>query len=81
MIRHSLPAVTPEPARVRGAQANMLSFALYLLGSIVCIAGLAWIATLLGAAQVHVTIVAGILFTAAIFAAAAHKRATDPPPA
>jgi hypothetical protein len=36
----------------------MLSFALYLIGSVVCIAGLAWIATLLGAAQAYVTAIA-----------------------
>jgi len=60
-------------------QRDMLSFALYLLGSLVCIAGLAWIATLLGAADLHVTLAAGILFGAAVFAAAAHKRALEPP--
>jgi hypothetical protein len=59
----------------------MLSFALYLLGALVCIAGLAWIATLLGAAELYVTVTAGILFTIAIFAAAAHRRALEPPPA
>ena len=62
-------------------QREMLSFALYLLGSLVCIAGLAWIATLLGAAEMYVTVIAGILFSAAIFAAAAHRRALEPPPA
>ena len=36
------------------AYLDMLSFALYLIGSIVCIAGLAWIATLLGAAGADV---------------------------
>ena len=59
----------------------MLSFALYLLGSIVCIAGLAWIATLLGAAQLYVTAAAGILLAAAVFAAIAHARAVEPPAA
>lgn len=59
----------------------MLSFALYLLGAIVCVAGLAWIATLLGAAHMHVTIAAGVLFAAAIFFALAHKRALEPPAA
>lgn len=59
----------------------MLSFALYLLGSIVCIAGLAWIATLLGAAQLYVTVAAGILLAVAVFAAIAHARAVEPPAA
>lgn len=59
----------------------MLSFALYLIGSIVAIAGLAWIATLLGAAQAYVTATAGVLFAMAIVAASLHKRATQPPPA
>ena len=52
----------------------MLSFALYLIGSVVCIAGLAWIATLLGAAQTYVAAVAALLFAAAFVAALAHKR-------
>jgi hypothetical protein len=59
----------------------MLSFALYLLGSIVCIAGLAWIATLLGAAQLYVTTVAGILLAVAIVAAFVYRRAYEPPAA
>jgi hypothetical protein len=59
----------------------MLSFALYLLGSVVCIAGLAWIATLLGAGELYVTVTAAILFAIAVLAASAHKRALEPPPA
>lgn len=59
----------------------MLSFALYLLGSIVCIAGLAWIATLLGAAQIYVTGTAAVLLAISVFAAAAHRRALEPPAA
>ncbi len=59
----------------------MLSFALYLLGSLVCIAGVAWIATLLGAAEMYVTAIAGILFVVAVVAAAAHRRALEPPAA
>jgi hypothetical protein len=57
----------------------MLSFALYLLGSIVCIAGIAWVATLLGAAQLYVTATAALLFTIAIIAAASLRRALEPP--
>jgi hypothetical protein len=55
----------------------MLSFALFLIGSIVCIAGLAWIATLLGAASTYVTISAGIVLAiAAVLGGISHARAT-----
>ena len=59
----------------------MLSLALNVIGSIVCIAGLAWIATVMGASPTYVTAAAGILLAMAIFAAASRKRATEPPPA
>ncbi|HSW81962.1 MAG TPA: hypothetical protein VLH12_00705 [Usitatibacter sp.] len=55
----------------------MLSFALYLIGSVVCIAGLAWIATLLGAAHVYVSTAAALLFGVALLVALAHKRETE----
>jgi positive regulator of sigma E activity len=55
----------------------MLSFALYLIGSVVGIAGVAWIATLLGAANVYVTTAAALLFAVAFFAALAHKRENE----
>jgi hypothetical protein len=55
----------------------MLSFALYFIGSVACIAGLAWIATLLGAANVYVTAVAAFLFGMAFLGALAYKRETD----
>lgn len=58
----------------------MLSFALYLIGSIVCIAGLAWIATLLGAAGTYVTATAGVFFAVSIYLALAHRRAVTLPP-
>jgi len=58
----------------------MLSFALNLIGSIVFIAGLAWIATLLGASPAYVTATAGILLAMAVFAAALQKRERTPPP-
>jgi len=57
----------------------MLSFALYVIGSITVIAGLAWIATLLGAAATYVTPTAGILFAVAIFVAAIQRRTAEPP--
>jgi hypothetical protein len=55
----------------------MLSFGLYLIGSVVCIAGLAWIATLLGAAHVYVSTAAALLFGMALLAGLAHKRKTE----
>jgi len=58
----------------------MLSIALYLIGSIVCIAGLAWIATLLGAAATYVTATAAVLFAFSLFLAVAHRRVIAPPP-
>ena len=57
----------------------MLSFALSVIGAIVVIAGLAWIATLLGAGATYVTASAGLLFAIAIVAAAIQRRATEPP--
>ncbi len=57
----------------------MLSIVLYLIGSIVCIAGLAWIATLLGAAQAYVTATAAVMLVIALASAAARARATEPP--
>lgn len=58
----------------------MLSFALYLIGSIVCIAGLAWIATLLGAAPAYVSATAAALFSLSICIAFVHRRTIAPPP-
>ena len=57
----------------------MLSFALYVVGAIVAIAGLAWIATLLGAAGGIVTGAAAILLIAAVIGATVHRRALEPP--
>jgi hypothetical protein len=58
----------------------MLSFSLYFVGAIVVIAGLAWIATLLGAAGAIVTGVAGVsLLLATLAGASAHRRALEPP--
>ena len=57
----------------------MLSFALYVVGAIVVIAGLAWIATLLGAASVVVTGAAVVLLVLALILAAIQRRAIEPP--
>ena len=57
----------------------MLSFALYFVGAIVVIAGLAWIATLLGAAGTLVTGAAVMLLVLALIVAAIQRRAIEPP--
>ena len=57
----------------------MLSFALYFVGAIVVIAGLAWIATLLGAAGTIVTGAAATLLVLALIVAALQRRAIEPP--
>jgi hypothetical protein len=58
----------------------MLSFALYFVGAIVVIAGLAWIATLLGAAGTIVTGAAAMsLLAATVIGAGVHRRAIEPP--
>jgi hypothetical protein len=59
----------------------MLSLALYLAGAIVVIAGLAWVATLLGVASAVVTGSAGVLFVIAMLGAAVLKRTLQPPAA
>ena len=56
-----------------------MSFLLYLIGFIVFIAGLAWLATVLGVPQTYVMIGAVILLGIGIFSAAARTRTKDPP--
>jgi small basic protein len=56
-----------------------MSFLLHLIGFIVFIAGLAWLATVLGVSQTYVMIGAVILLGIGIFSAAARTRAKDPP--
>jgi positive regulator of sigma E activity len=56
-----------------------MSFLLYLIGFIVFIAGLAWLATVLGVSQTYIMIGAVILLGIGIFSAAARTRAKDPP--
>ncbi len=58
-----------------------MSFVLYLIGFIVFIAGLAWLATVLGVGQTYVMIGAVILLGIGIFTAAARTRSKDPPAA
>lgn len=56
-----------------------MSFLLYLVGFIVLIAGLGWLATTLGVSQTYIMIGAAILLGIGIFSAAARTRAQDPP--
>jgi hypothetical membrane protein len=56
-----------------------VTFALYLIGFVVFIAGLAWLATVLGVSQTYVMIGAVILLGIGIFTAATQTRAKDPP--
>ena len=54
-----------------------MSFLLYLVGSIVFIAGLAWLATVLGVSQTYIMIGAVILLGIGIFTAASTTRSKD----
>ena len=56
-----------------------MSFLLYMIGFIVFIAGLAWLATVAGVSQVFVTIGAVILLGVGIFTAIARMREKEPP--
>jgi positive regulator of sigma E activity len=55
-----------------------VSFLLYLIGFIVFIAGLAWLATVLGLSQTYIMIGAVVLLGIGIFTAAARARDRDP---
>ena len=61
-------------------EANV-SFLLYIIGFIVFIAGLAWLATVLGISQTYIMIGAVILLGIGIFTAATRTHAKDPPAA
>ena len=56
-----------------------MSFLLYIIGFIVFIAGLAWLATTVGVSQTYIMIGAVILLGIGIFTAATRTRAKDPP--
>lgn len=58
-----------------------VSFLLYIIGFVVFIAGLAWLATVLGVSQTYIMIGAVILFGIGLFTAATRTRAKDPPAA
>jgi positive regulator of sigma E activity len=55
-----------------------MSFALYLIGFIVFIAGLAWLATMAGLSQTYIMIGAVILLAIGIYTAATRTRANEP---
>ena len=56
----------------------MMSFLLYIIGFIVFIAGLAWLATIIGISQTYIMIGALILLGVGIFTGVTHTRAKDP---
>ena len=51
-----------------------MSFLLYLVGFVVFISGLAWIASLVGLSQVYILTAAAALLAAGIFTAVARSR-------
>jgi hypothetical protein len=56
-----------------------MSFALYLLGFIIVIAGLAWGAMVAGVPQTYILIGAVVLFGIGILSAVKRTRPKDPP--
>ena len=56
-----------------------MAFLLYLIGFIVFIAGLAWLATVIGVSQTYIMIGAVVLLAIGIVTAVAQVRAKDPP--
>ncbi len=55
-----------------------MSFLLYLVGFVVFIAGLAWLATVLGVSQTYIMIGAVTLLAIGIFTAFSAARSSDP---
>ena len=55
-----------------------MAFLLYLVGSVVLIAGLATLATLAGLSQTYILAVAAILLAMGIVTAISRTRVTDP---
>jgi len=56
-----------------------MSFAIYLIGFLILIAGVAWGMTVLGVAQVYVLITCVILLGLGLLSGAVRTRAKDPP--
>jgi energy-converting hydrogenase Eha subunit C len=71
--------VRPTSTRFERPLETWMSFLLYMIGFIVFIAGLAWLATVAGVSQVFVTIGALVLLAIGIFTAIARIREKDPP--
>lgn len=57
-----------------------MSFALYLIGFLIVIAGLAWGAMVAGVPQTYILIGAVVLFGIGILSAVKRTRPKDPPP-
>src|SRR4051812_4723057 len=79
--KHPRARVEPYASDVLAAPENGMSFLLYIIGFIVFIAGLAWLATVLGISHTYIMIGAVILLGIGFFPAATRTRAKDPPAA
>ncbi len=62
----------------RRVSGGRMSFLLYLVGSVVFIAGLAWLATMAGLSQAYILAGAAILLAVGIVTAISRTRVTDP---
>ena len=58
-----------------------MSFLLYIIGFIVFIAGLGWLATVMGVSQTYIMIGAVIMLGLGIITGVSRTRQKDPPPA
>jgi hypothetical protein len=56
-----------------------MTFAIYVVGFLIFIAGLAWGASVIGVSQTWIAIVAVILLGIGVFTAATKTRSKDPP--
>ena len=58
-----------------------MSFLLYIIGFIVFIAGLGWLATVMGVSQTYIVIAAVFMLGVGIITAVSRTRQKDPPAA
>jgi hypothetical protein len=58
---------------------NAMSFALYMIGFLIFLAGLVWAAVVAGVPQTYIAIGAVVLLGIGIFTAVSRTRAKDPP--
>ncbi len=56
-----------------------MSFALYMIGFLIFMAGVVWAAVVVGVPQIYIAIGALILLGIGIFSAVSRTRAKDPP--